>query len=277
MKALIFTDPHRGHDHKTHIVHHRFFLKIKKIIEKQYVDIVIISGDICSNKTEQYESFFRAIREILPEIPILIVHGNHDYWDLGWYTKKKRHPKNGIKEKDSIYQDVCRKYNIHYLQYNPFVWNNEIVICGFDGWYAHNTDATNDKAVMAKSVESSPTFNFMSWRAYDALDFSLKYVEGLTNEMKKVCVSHFSLNPKNANDELFSGNPSYFNFIIENFDVFIYGHTHNFEDQVYGKCRVVNAGTAKDAHNVHGYNRPQAYVIDIKPRGDDDDVVVALS
>lgn len=93
-------------------------------------DVMIIAGDIANINDSAMEDFFGEI-SMFPG-PKLYVPGNHDLW-VGEGNKG-----SDSKERyNVILPEICRKYDIHMLDQEPFIYKN-IGFAGNIGWYDYS-------------------------------------------------------------------------------------------------------------------------------------------
>jgi DNA repair exonuclease SbcCD nuclease subunit len=283
VKIAITTDTHYGYNEKTHRIHQKFLTKLAESCANEKVDIVIHCGDWIACDQHQLPRTWKMFRSYLGDLPILAVLGNHDFWDReGVVTsirKRSRikHPAGlSLQALQRLHLEWASESNIHLLQNNHFVnLAQDAAIFGFNGWYAQPNAPTNDASNMAKMYESCPTMTYFSYQAGKDFDIMLYTAENL-NFSKKICVTHFPPYSKNASYLPYCANPRYLDFITQNFDLLLVGHSHQQEDwinevdildPVIGnlityKCRVVNAGTNFDSFS-GGYNKPNFKIIEI--------------
>lgn len=268
MKIALTTDLHRGFDHNTYKMHDKMFLKLAE----EDFDVLVISGDLISSQQKQMESMFKCLRRHFPDIVILVVYGNHDYWDKdSWLTDKVRYqgkPRQTFSLMEKEHQRLCGEYDIYYLQ--DYSWRykkgtEEVLFLGYDGWYNNTNPDTNDKNFIPRFHESAPFQTFLNYRAHKALDGILKEAaeeKEINKDLKLVCVTHFNTYIEDPQYQFMMGCPSHLDFITELFDLLLVGHTHHSYDKEHGKCRVVNAGTYWTKNN-HGYNCPKYVILEV--------------
>jgi len=101
MKILYTSDLHYGFNDKTRDILIEFFKKVKD----ESPDIIILAGDIISHEQRQFPKILKLIRESNPDIPILAVRGNHDFW----YSKKDLYSTgvNSYASMDDFFLNTC--------------------------------------------------------------------------------------------------------------------------------------------------------------------------
>lgn len=252
-KIAVTTDTHYGFDKSTRKIHEKFWAKLGKEIVEQSVDVLVISGDIISHKQEQWDKLLALVRTHI-HIPIVIVRGNHDFWDHeGRHNRYcSRYKKVGWIELNQEHKAVFEKYKIHHLEGNPFVVG-DVIILGFDGWYHEINPPTNDMEQMIPYINSTPTHLFLSHKAHQ--DFEAVLSHDIEPYRAAVCVTHFPPFSDDPRYQVFCANPRYYSFMTEKFDVLIVGHSHKQHDFVEDGCRVINAGSH--------YNKPRHVIFEI--------------
>lgn len=227
MKLLLFTDPHRGYDNNTSIIHDKVFHSLKGVD----FDIVVVSGDWGITKLDHVKKSFKAFRVAFPDKPIVGVLGNHDLWDK--QTKSIQH-------KFSEIAKYAQEYKIHLLEKNAYELEN-LVILGFNGWYHCPHPDTRDSEYMTQFVNGQSVDNYLRQKADEAIYYMMDYPK----EGKKiVSVSHFPCIEEAMDGEpTWNGNPKHGDILKEFSKVIIFGHTHSSLDLTVDNVRVVNVGS----------------------------------
>ncbi len=257
VKLMLTSDTHYGFNHKTHQRHENFLKTLQDTIESDDIKCVIHAGDWSVNKQDQFYHTMKMFRKhIDPSIPIAAVRGNHDFWDLpdGYKIKRKRM----FGELQNLHREWFEEHNIHHLETGPLVVD-DVIICGFDGWYGKADPPTNDEERIIGTVEGCPAMVYLSSRAYKELD---RVLDTDTDDYAKaICVTHFPpfggdwKNGADAKDISFCANPKYLQPITEKFDVFCMGHSHQRVDRIDNYCRLLNSGS--------DYNMPRFLVFEV--------------
>lgn len=240
MRILITSDTHTGFDNKTDHIHRtRMFPAMKE----QAPELVIHAGDWGIRRKENVFKAFRDFRKNFPDIPIIGVLGNHDYWQYG--TLKKDH------------QSLIAQINTEALDNGITLLNGfeayfgKIVVFGFPGWYGSEPLCSNDPYNMYKWVDSDSLLRQQSRECFeDAVVFARD-----SSFSPKICVTHFppySMDPQWGG---FCANQMYFDPLCEKFNYLIVGHSHQREDFFHKGCRVINPGS--------DYNKPKFVVLDL--------------
>lgn len=251
MKIAIMNDPHYGFlGHVSRNIHDRLSDLLKEKVEALGIEALVIAGDIATNKQEQIEAFFKLYRSKI-DIPILVVFGNHDYWDDKFWVDGKYRIR-GIGELIQLHQDFCKDHSIHYLG-EKSIQIDDVEFFGYDGWYNDINPKTNDLHHMQKWAESAPTHQFMNYRAHKDVDRIL--LESSESKAKtKICVSHFdcTLHPHTGSEH--RGPNSHLKALSEVMDIIIYGHTHEKLNHAFGRSTILSTGS--------DYNSPIVMVVD---------------
>lgn len=257
VKFALTSDTHYGFGSKTHKFHMRFLAKLWQAIQDEGVAAVIHAGDWSCNQQHQFMRTMKMFRQYIPkEIPILAVRGNHDLWDWpdGYKVRAKRH----WGELKRIHEKWFFQHNIHHLEEGEYVVD-DVIVCGFDGWYGQANPPTNDKDMIVDNIEGCPAMIYHSSRAYKELNRVL--ATDTSKHAKAICVTHFPpiggdrKNGYDPKDLSFSANPKYLQPIVDKFDVLCMGHSHQRVDRMHKKCRLLNCGS--------DYNKPEFLIFEI--------------
>jgi len=221
MTAILLTgDFHYGFDEYTHDVLDSFLTDISF----EPFDIMIIAGDVISHLQSQWPDILGMIRRYINQ-PILIVLGNHDYWD------KKRHwDFFRIRSKQlKLFKD----YNIHYLENDGPYETDDLIIYGFDGWYGSGFPPSADCYHISKRIEG---VQFNDWFYYKARN-KLDSIPEKGNK-RQIVVTHFE-----PNDQPMGASTQWLDTLKDKCDVLCTGHTHRKNDFMHNNMRVLNAGS----------------------------------
>ena len=228
MKIGIITDLHIGH-------YPEKAQEFKRFVESLRCDILIIAGDISSNDPSQTELAFKTIRDADPYLKVVVVAGNHDEWVIDTFTT--------LDEVIAKFNELCKKYNIHYLQDMGEYVQDKVAIMGYDGWYAFRDSGTNDyEMIPQRNSFGASTFDVMKKREQEGLDKVLEQVENYQDKVK-ICVTHFTFWTTDREYERMCGNKRHFDlFLKDKFDYLIVGHSHQPQREKFDNCTVINAG-----------------------------------
>jgi predicted phosphodiesterase len=249
VKAILTSDTHYGMDGKTHAKHDRFWRKVQDEIVSNDVKVLLWAGDLACNKQSQLARTIRHAREYV-SIPILLVRGNHDFWDAP-SNKDEFSGRRSFQLLDAFHRDLFAQHGIHHLENNPKVID-DVLFCGWDGWYA-TPPLTNDADNMFRDVNGSPMHAFMSnraWKAFEAvMDLDVEPYRAA------VAVTHFNPYVVDRKWEAMCANLRFYDMVKEKFDVFCCGHNHQKKDRIEDGCKVLNSGSQ--------YNNPQFLTFEV--------------
>lgn len=255
---LLTSDTHYGYSKNTHKLHERFLLQLQKEITFHDVKCLIHSGDWACNKQDQFERTMIMFRKYI-DIPIVAVRGNHELWD---YRKDKFDPMKGEMVRgrkmswevmDEKHKQWFKENNIHHLESGGPMVIDDVIICGFDGWYYHMNAPTNDGDMIVSHVGGATSMMYHSKRAYEALD---KVLQVDTDPYRKaICVTHHTLWVDNPHYASMTGNPSFLPHIKEKFDVLTTGHSHQYRNDTEDETLILNCGS--------GYDKPKYIVFGV--------------
>lgn len=238
MKILHWTDIHLGI-----VLGSDTFKMARKLIKKvstMEFDVVLITGDIPGKKQKNIESFFKMLRLEITT-PILWVKGNHCLW-RGNEDKFKTY-----EEIISYHNELCQKYNIQYLENNPFVFN-DTVICGYDGWYQNLGTDSADLDYLPLDVNGVLIDDFLSKKAYNDLN---KIIDlDLNRYSTKIIATHFHHYSIGTNgSQYFGANQNELDLITEKFDYLFHGHAHHEACFSQDNCQVISCGNGYQYKN----------------------------
>lgn len=109
--------------------------KIAKAIRKTNPDIIAIIGDVAEVRSDfdKFESCLKFVKTANPEIPVLVIPGNHDLWvgDQNW---------NSVDLFERLLPDATARANCHWLENKNFVLNGVAIV----GSYLHYDYSAKD-------------------------------------------------------------------------------------------------------------------------------------
>lgn len=227
MRTAFITDIHIGFNSGKLAKFKKF---IQTLVEGE-TETLVITGDIACNRVDQIEQAFRVIREVTTDMKVLVIFGNHDYWD----AKRKF---TNIFQLIDYRQELCRQYDVQYLHTNHFE-NETVQVFGFDGWYTVEETGSNDNRMMPGN--SLANFHILREREIQAVEYIIKHHN---KEKKVVVVTHFNPFADDRKWQIMSGNGAMFSRIMYlNPELYVYGHTHNVENSRFDNgTRIVNVG-----------------------------------
>jgi len=253
-KIALVSDLHYGVDGKTHNRLRRFFIKLAKEIIEQDIKVLIVAGDSASTRQRQFKRCFELIREFI-DIPILAVKGNHDQW-CG-EDRKCKEVFNNLKDIYRFHEKVFEDNNIQHLD-KPFEID-DIIICGFDGWYASTLPPSNDSTWMpAHSGEGPGAMEYLTRKAWK--DFDKCMALDVSKYRKKIIVTHHNVTPYKGGGYVadrggMNGPYIFYDEMKTKFDVLCYGHTHVHTNDDDNGFKVYNCGS--------DYNNPKRLIFEV--------------
>ena len=251
MKVALICDTHFGFNSDTEIILSNFFQNLAQ--EKP--DMLLHLGDWISHRQDQFEPILQQIRTYFPEIPILGVRGNHDFWDISRFDLKtglRDFPT--ITQLDSKHKRLFKKYNIHHLQNKPYTINNTIIF-GFDSWYSVSNPPTNDKYKMQSKHKDIDINQYLFKKAYFEYYKIIKKAQTLQDK-NLILATHFATFTENQAYLDMCAEPQWHSPIIENFKYYLVGHSHVKHDRAEKSCRIINPGS--------DYNTPKYKILTIE-------------
>lgn len=253
MKLALTSDLHYGFSPKTDAKLRKFLSRLKISIEEQDIKALLIAGDSISSKQKQFKRVFEVIREYV-NIPVLMIKGNHSFWQAP--DPKFRQVFRNLEPMVKWQAGILKANDIHHLENSPVVLD-DVLICGFDGWYAAANPDTNDWKYVPPFVQGAPvTMQYLSNKAWK--DFEKCLELDTFKYRKSIIVTHHNLcsigGHWSGQDDM-GGNVKFFEEIKGKFDVLCYGHTHRFLDEIKEGVRVLNCGS--------DYNSPRVLIFEI--------------
>ena len=250
MNLILTSDTHYGMDGKTHSKHDKFWRKVAKSIVDNDVKCLVWAGDLSANKQRQLRRTIQHMREHV-KIPVVLVRGNHDFWDA-WDPRDEGSGNRAWHLLEADHRQLFGEFNISHLEDGPVVID-DVIICGWDGWYGMSNPPTNDERFMFRDYRGAPMHVFLSNRAWKKFD------EVLATDVDKyraaVAVTHFNPYVTDWKWADMCANLKFYDLIKEKFDVFCCGHNHQFKDRVEDGCRVLNSGS--------DYNNPKFLLFEV--------------
>lgn len=242
MKIALVSDLHRGISANTHVIHKKFLTSLN---ETEF-DVLLVAGDLGTSSNKHFLSMVKALREYVPNRPIAIVKGNHDFWD------KELHSIPVLVAEQAV---AMNDLGIHHLEEGPLVIEG-VLFTGWDGWYAQPEYSlpTNDHKWMPNNVAGCPTGVYLQ-------DHSRKQFQRVLDELEqparaRIVMTHMpTVSGMLIGDERYNGPAYYWDFLIGKCDVYCFGHTHRAMDVVHQGIRILNCGA--------DYDKPLAKVFSI--------------
>jgi len=208
-------------------------------------DIIVNAGDYCGGTkgSKSVRTISRLTREFYPDIPVLSVIGNHDYWTEGRKKEGVRYPKPGLLQFTNNYQEIIQHFqdnNIHFLDTDGPFEMGDLLFVGNSGWYSYQNPPTNDSTYLPLGLEGD-THNYMRKRSRELLFESIESLDKLYDESHTVLyVSHFPVvfDKKDRNNVLYGGDHNIGTMMKENYncEFFLEGHSHIHKNSVVYNC-----------------------------------------
>jgi predicted phosphodiesterase len=236
MRFLLLADTHTGHTFWTDQIHREFYERLKT----ETFGCLIHAGDWAGKSQDDFLKGLETLREFFPDIPIVTVRGNHDFWCM----KPERIQFKDLQEKHGSW---FKKFSIHHLEQGSFIINN-VQILGFDGWYATPKPPSCDEEYMPPFIESIPVHYYMIRRAHQEFQRIRKeMLEGAAAGKTIIVVTHFPIISASPDYNcFFSSDASYGQELLPNTTIFCHGHTHKQVDIKVNESRIINPGSDYD-------------------------------
>jgi DNA repair exonuclease SbcCD nuclease subunit len=244
LKIGHISDIHAGHTAKTIQILEEFFQSNREQLNS--LDVLVIAGDIASTSTHQIETAFRLLRDAAPEIPILCVFGNHDYW-----TKKiARNRHVGYWEICRRQDEILQEFNVHHLGRKGPVQIGDTKFWGFDGWYDDINISAHNRNFLAPRWQTEPSEPFAFMRAKAIKDFDA-LMQDTNFGGTKIIVTHMPplvLEKETGDIDQYKdqcedrGLASFLEPISQNFDYCLMGHFHRYYEEKIGRCTFRTTG-----------------------------------
>lgn len=267
MKIIALHDLHYVMGTTGRKIHERFSDLLRQKIEDLGAEAVLIAGDISVAEQDQLSKFFELYRPKI-KIPILVVLGNHDYWDNN-PPYRLNGPRSFVSLRE-FHKEIFKKHDIHYLEDGPYRIRN-VKFNGYDGWYREVAPPTNDLKFMRNITENTPTHLFLNYRSHKECERVLELAQP---NLVNVCVSHFDATYKRDLHGLraeeqnpYGGDHMQLNALAQVYDFIFYGHSHKAINELWGKARVLCAGGDYN-HPIGMADDIPESIKDLKPKKD---------
>jgi predicted MPP superfamily phosphohydrolase len=246
MKILLLNDTHCGFGHNTSNIHRKFFQRISK----EEFDVVVHAGDMAITRQSQVEASFKSLRKLAGDRPVLVVRGNHDYWQddrdddwLDFYALLEQQRK------------WASEYNVTLLDEGNTYETDKVLIGGFPTWYKDSKPSTND-------------YRWMDNLTPDGL-FMGEYLQGLEHSRLKelstklenslgkarVVVSHMPIFGDDRDQRFTSSFANQF-ALKGNCEYYLCGHSHRkHEGELYFWAKTYQTGS--------DYDKPKHLVVEV--------------
>jgi len=232
MKIILASDWHIGLTNPKHI--EKLIKQIALNIVEQDIKALVFAGDFCGgqNGYRSVRTITNMFRQYIPNLPILVTLGNHDYW-CGKNRKRQDFKLNYAK-----IVEVLQSNKIHFLDLDgPYRFDDGVTIVGHTMWYQSTNPPTNDGNWIPNYINGSMFHHYLSHALYYELDTSLQLLT--PEDTTRVFVSHFPVRPTdNARDWQFAGPEGMYKVLKEefNFTYFLWGHTHRLTKESNHYC-----------------------------------------
>lgn len=267
MKVMLTSDTHYGTQGNSASKQRKFWRKVGETIEKEGVKLLIMAGDMASHRQRHLLRTLELVNEYV-KCEIVLVRGNHDLWD-GEDKKDKAAGTRSLNQIWELHRTWFKHFHIHHLEDGPLVID-DVLICGFDGWYATSNPATNDKHWMPELHEGCPIMPFLTNRAWKKFEECLDL--DTSKYRKSILVTHHNpypfspykdYKPRPVKELLeqgitYTGHGANIRFlpeIAEKFDVLCCGHTHGYKNDTTEGIQIYNSGS--------DYNNPKFLIFEI--------------
>lgn len=257
MRILFSSDLHFGFTSRTSAIHESVRLRE---LGKLKFDAVFIAGDLGTARLKHLEAACRFLRRLAGDRPVVVVLGNHDFWDksiISFEFLKMRQA------------EILRRFNIISLQdtidmalngekARPLLFDGRVVVVGYNGWYANPYPMTNDR----KHIPGFGLYDGSNLVLSKLSDQSLPLVLEMAMAAKElghkvIVMTHFGSCQQVPSFKFeYSGNTRHFEMLDGVADLYLFGHSH------HGVNTVTEKGTR--LFNVGGdYDRPRYVVLEI--------------
>lgn len=216
--------------------HHAFWAGVAS----ENPDVISHAGDWISHDQKCLKKTFKMMDEYLPGIPKVTTFGNHDLWQQ-WSGRQNQ---KAFEKMQNDHDELCAKYNIIHLNSTCHVISH-LVFAGIDGWYSTARPNTRDHKFLPQQIDGLPIHLHLMKKAGTDFDSILLQIQDKQYDNKtKIFVSHFPTYTPGYKDDGFIAPEGWHKFIIENFQIAHYGHTHNrVVNEMHGGCSINNSGS----------------------------------
>lgn len=216
MKILLTSDLHRGHSPSTGRIHDKFGRKINK----ESWDVLIVAGDHASTQQDEYRRAMKAYRTWAGDRQVIIVDGNHDFWN----SDGIRQPHLLPDAVEALHRNWAQAYDIHRLEDGALI-TGDFTFVGWMGWYA-TPPRTNDWYWIGDTHPEG--FPMNQWfKAKEAREFTcaLEDIDLASKEGQTViAVTHF---PITHADNSHAASCSHYELVKRaGADFLLHGHFH---------------------------------------------------
>lgn len=191
----------------------------RELAKQHAPDMIVHAGDYCG-ATHGHRALrltCEMMRDIFPEIPIISVIGNHDFW-CGKNPSLHDFTDNYEKVKEAF-----KNNRIHFLDEDGIFRIEDLTFFGCTGWYHERRDS-NDWNFIPKFIEGD-TQAYLNKRANDILHAQLGALT--EKDTTRLFVSHFPV----VDCFPWDWNPNIGEMLEKHYNVkrFISGHSHGIQ------------------------------------------------
>lgn len=233
MKALITSDTHYGFRETTPRILERKFQEAPKDI-----DVIFHAGDWISHDQSQWKGITKLFRDLFPKAMIIGVLGNHDYWNK---------PKKTYAAMDADRKIFTDMHEI-YLLNGEAMEKDDIIVCGFNGWYHIPEPPSNDVNWMPEWIDGKYFHMALADKANEMFQRVMSVDVG--NKLP-ICITHHGPDDRSG----MGANPKYITELAKKFNIIVLGHSHMPASYKIGDTLVVNPGSH--------YNDPKYIIMEI--------------
>lgn len=235
MNILLLSDTHFGRSNKTYKIWEKYW---KKHIAPLDFDLIIVAGDLASDRLRHFGVACRFFRLHAPGKKIVAIRGNHDLWE---------------KEIGSleIMLDETKKLaeisDIHLLQDHGTLELDECTLVGWDGWYKENpVKWSNDfNHIPRHTPDGSELHDYLHRRAYQAFN-GYVYDEIFAGRGKPIIlVTHMPCLP-GLGIPTYNADARWGEQYVGHVFAMCFGHTHQYANAGARGTRVFNVGSDYD-------------------------------
>jgi predicted phosphodiesterase len=250
MKLVITGDTHYGFSDDTERILEAFWKRIKK----EDASYVLHAGDWgTSNPKESIAGIRQAHKLLGGGAQILYVFGNHDYWN-DETTKHKVHVTVDAIETATVH--LAQRLRDGRMQAQGYIPNLFMLeFHGADGWYSHPEPPTKDIMYMNPWVYNQPSFE---WLKKEYRENAQEILDRVRRDHFNIFLTHF------PGGEPWGSDPAIMRAMADVMNLIVRGHSHQHEDFMWGKCRVLNVGSDYDMPNYIVVTIDSTGILDVK-------------
>lgn len=246
MKLAFLCDMHRGFNNNTHIVHRKFYKRLKESHSDLYC--LYFCGDSISHDQRQWKSFIKSVDEFFPEEYKEICLGNHDFWRNRYYV-------NNLKYLEELRKELkLWEWEFPRGKYETIAHiNKNFISLNITNWYYNPDEA--EKKFQDRSMMNLDDYLFLKRKNTIVLDSVLSQLKVVEDSKEpKILISHFGPEPDFNEDYM-----DYAEALEKaGLDYWVSGHTHRYHNFKIGNLTCLNPGS--------DYNNPKYIILDTKTK-----------